>query len=278
MASRAEQKAAARAAREAKQRELKAAQARRTRLMWLGGILGAAIVALVVVIVASSSNGGGSSSTHVSNSAKAAAQATVDSTLTGIPQHGNVLGNPNAKVTITEYGDLVCPTCDDFALTSEPQIIQDLVRTGKAKLVFRGFETASGTANGSQYVNTQVAARSAGLQNKEWNYVLTLYQEQPHTINGTPAEQVSYVNTNYLQDRAAQIKGLNLAQWQAHLTDPTLINQVHADGQAGLAAGVTGTPAIFVTGPKGTVYYDQNNTQSAVPSEQQIAQLVSQQS
>jgi protein-disulfide isomerase len=275
MASRAEQKAAARAAREAKQRELKAAQARRTRLYWLGGIIGAAVVALVVVIVASSSNGSGGG-THVSNSAKLAAQTTVASTLAGIPQHGNVLGNPNAPITITEYGDLVCPVCRDFATTSEPQLIDSLVKTGKAKLVFRGMETASGTANGSQYVNTQVAAHSAGLQNKEWNDVLLTYQEQPQTINGTPAEEVSYVNMNYLQGLAQQVKGLNLANWQAHMTDPALINQVHADEQAAHAAGATGTPAIYVKGPKGTVMYNQNNTLSAVPSEQQIQQLVNQ--
>jgi protein-disulfide isomerase len=275
MASRAEQKAAARAAREAKQRELKAAHARRTRLYWLGGILGAAVVALVVVIIASSSNGSGGG-THVSNSAKLAAQATVASTLAGIPQHGNVLGKQNAPVTITEYGDLVCPTCRDFAVTSEPQIIDSLVKTGKAKLAYRAMETASGTANGSQFVNTQVGASSAGLQNKEWNDVLLTYQEQPQTINGTPAEEVPYVNMNYLQDRASQIKGLNLTQWQAHMTDPALINKVHADLQAAQAAGATGTPAIYVTGPKGTVMYNQNNTLSAVPTEQQIQQIVSQ--
>ncbi|HEY2570081.1 MAG TPA: thioredoxin domain-containing protein, partial [Solirubrobacteraceae bacterium] len=232
--------------------------------------------ALVVVIVASSSNGGGS--THVSNSQKTQAQATVASTLAGIPQHNNVLGNPNAPVTITEYGDLVCPICRDFATTSEPQIIDSLVKTGKAKLVFRGMETASGTANGSQYVNTQVAARSAGLQNKEWDYVLLTYQEQPQTINGTAAEQVSYVNQTYLQNLAKQVKGLNLAQWQGHMTDQTLVNAVNADGQAAQAAGATGTPAIYVKGPKGTVMYNQNNTLSAVPTEQQIQQLVSQQS
>jgi protein-disulfide isomerase len=253
MASRAEQKALARAAREAKQRELSAAQARRLRLLWLGGMLAVAVIALVVVIVASSSGGGKAGTVHVSKSAQSAAIATVDAMLAGIPQHGNVLGNPNAPVTITEYGDLVCPTCDDFALTSEPQIIAALVKTGKAKFVFRGFETASGYANGGQYVNTQVAARSAGLQGKEWNYVLLTYQEQPQTINGQHAEDVAYVTSLYLQNLAQQIRGLNLATWQANLVNNTLINDVKADGNAALAAGATGTPAVYVHGPKGTV-------------------------
>ena len=79
-----------------------------------------------------------------------------------------------------------------------------------------------------------------------------------------------------MQDLAQQVKGLNLANWQSHMTDPALISAVHADGRAAQAAGATGTPAIYVTGPKGTVMYNQNNTLSAVPTEQQIQQLVSQ--
>ena len=117
MASRAEQKAAARKAREAKQQELHAAATRRQRLLWLGGIVGVAVIALVVVVIASS-NGGGSGPVHHSNSQTATAVAAVNQELHGIPQSGNTLGNPKAPVTITEYGDLVCPTCDDFALTS----------------------------------------------------------------------------------------------------------------------------------------------------------------
>jgi protein-disulfide isomerase len=210
---------------------------------------------------------------HLSKTAKASAVATVTAELAGIPQHGNVLGDPKAPVTITEYGDLVCPVCDEFALTSEPQVIADLVKTGKAKLVYRGLETASGDANGSQYVNTQVAARSAGLQGLEWNYVLLMYQEQPQTIGGKDAELVSYINMTYLQNIAKQLKGLNLIQWQAHMTDSTLISDVNGDYNAARAAGATGTPTVIVTGP-GT--NQPLTAQEAVPSESQIAALVQQ--
>ena len=104
--------------------------------------------------------------TQVSKSAKASAIATVDSTLAGIPQSGNVLGNPNAPVTITEYGDLVCPTCAAFAhrrpsRRSSPA----LVKTGKAKLVYRAFETASAYANAEpvrQHAGRRARGRAAG--------------------------------------------------------------------------------------------------------------------
>jgi protein-disulfide isomerase len=271
MASRAEQKAAARAAREAKQQELRAAATRRQRLMALGGMLTVAVVALIVVIVVSTGGGAAKNVVKVPKSAQSAALAAVNATLAGIPQSGNVLGNPKAPVTITEYGDLVCPTCADFAVTTEPQIIDALVRTGKAKLVYRAFETASGTANGSEFINTQVAARAAGLQGKEWNYILLTYEEQPATINGTPAEEVAYVNTAYLQSRAAQIKGLNLVKWQAHTTASPLVSAVKSDETAALSTGAKGTPAVYISGPKGTVMDPE-----VVPSLAKVEQLVAQ--
>ena len=267
MASRTEQKAAARAAREAKQQQLNAEAARRRRLYTLGGALGAAIAALIVIIIVSSSGGKGTAP-----KTSPAAVALVKRQLAGIPESGNVLGNPNAKVTITEYGDLVCPVCASFALTSEADLIAAEVKTGVAKLVYRGFETASGTANNSEYVNTQVAARAAGLQHRAWFYILLAYQVQPQTINGAPAETVSYINSAYLQGLAAKVPGLNLAQWQANLVNNKLKAAVNADGQAALAAGATGTPTIIVQGPKGTVK-DPNAVPTLAQLQADIAQV-----
>jgi len=271
MASRAEQKAAARAARETRQMEIKMAAARRTRLMLTAGIIGAAIIALVVAIVVSS-NGAHKTNTKINASTKAAAQRIVASEIAGIPQSGNVLGKASAPITLVEYGDLVCPICRDFAVTTEPGIITSLVKTGKAKLEFRGFETASQTANASEYPATQIAARSAGLQNREWTYILTMYRDQPQTLNGQPAEEVSYITPKYLQDIAAQVPGLNLVKWQANLGSQTLANDVTVDGQAALASGAQGTPAVTVTGPKGTAL-DQESIPTVTGLESTIAQV-----
>src|SRR5450631_1457837 len=140
MASRAEQKAALRAAREARQKELTAAQTRRKRMYSLGALLAGVLVALVVVIVA---GGGSSSPTHTTN--PKTAKAAVVTLLKGIPQNGNTLGKPSAPVTVTEYGDLVCPICQQFTFTSAQQLIDHEIRAGKVKFVFRGLETASST-------------------------------------------------------------------------------------------------------------------------------------
>jgi protein-disulfide isomerase len=223
------------------------------------------IVAAVVLIVVSSSNNGGSAASVLSPKKNeeyytpAQAKADAEQLLNGIPENGNTLGDPNAPVTITEFGDLVCSTCDYFAVSSEPLLIADDVRDGKVKLEYRAAETSSAYANGSEFVNTQVAARAAGLQDKEWYFLIILYDEQPHLINGKAAELEKYVTTAYLQNRAAQVPGLNLIKWQENLVNPTLIGDVHADLKAGNQLGVDSTPTVFVKGPKGDIQWDKGS-------------------
>jgi len=247
------------------------------------------VIAAIVVVVVVSSSGNGSlkalTDKSLSNTAvdgaqysEKAAVADVKHLLDGIPESANTLGKPTAPVTITEYGDLVCPTCAYFALTSEPQLISSEVRTGKVQLQFRGSESASRTANNSEYPATQVAARAAGLQGKEWYYIMLTYDEQPATINGQPAEDVSYVNSTLLARRAEQVPGLHLKAWQTALGSPALKQYVTGDIAAARQQGVTGTPTIFISGPKGTVEYDKNNNSptGAVPTLAELQSLITQ--
>jgi protein-disulfide isomerase len=261
VASRKQQKEDARAQREQLHAQMKASQTRRNRMLTLGGVVGAAIIVAAVFVLASSggSGGGGATGKFVSAYTHPKAIADIKSLLDGIPQGtDDSLGNPSAPVTVTEYGDLVCPTCDAFALSSEKQLITSEVRTGKVRLVFRGLETASGTANGSEYVPSQVAARSAAQQKLGWDYIMLAYDEQPSTVGGKDAELTSYVSAKYLKGLAAQVPGLNLVKWQADLSNKTLAGEVSGDNAAATAAGVTGTPTLFVSGPKGTVAANTN--------------------
>jgi protein-disulfide isomerase len=283
VASRKEQKEAARRQREQLHAQLKASQQKRVRVWVLGGVLAGAIVVAAVFVIASSKSGAGSKSGfnglsgatfHFKTKAEAKADAT--SLLKGIPQTGNVLGNPDAPITITEFGDLVCSTCDDFALTSEAQLITADVATGKVKLVYRADDTASSYANASEFAATQIAARSAGLQHLEWDYILLDYSEQPISVHGKAEELAPYISTGYIQDLAKQIPGLDFAQWQQGLTDPALAQDVTADVNAANNLAPNGTPAIYVKGPKGNVLYDQNNELSAVPTLAQLQALIAQ--
>jgi protein-disulfide isomerase len=243
MASRKEQKEAARQRRLAEE-QARAERARRDRrLRMLGGTVVGAI-AVVAVLIAISSGGGGSSAAVKPDSAAAKkAQSTVNTLLTGIPQQGNTLGSKSAKVTVTEYGDLVCPVCKSFALGAENQLISHDVRSGKVKVVYKALETASQTANNSMFVPSQTAMLAAGNQKKAWNYIELFYHEQGD-------ETSSYVTDNYLGGLAKQVTGLNFIQWDSDRSASNLQTQVTADTTAAAAAGYNSTPTILVSGPK----------------------------
>jgi protein-disulfide isomerase len=146
---------------------------------------------------------------------------------------------------VTEFGDLECPVCKDFALGGENQLIANDVRSGKVQLIYKSLCTA--TCNGpnqSWFPAQQAAAIAAGLQARAWYYIELFYHEQQD-------ETSAYVNDNFLNALAKQVQGLNYAKWASDRTSSTLTAQVTADQQQAAAQGYNATPTLIVQGPKG---------------------------
>jgi protein-disulfide isomerase len=243
MASRAAQKQQARERRLAEEQARSERARRERRLRMLGGVV-LLVVAVVAVAIAISS--GGSSAPKTSGSSGSKAASTVDGLLAGIPQSGSTLGSPNAKVTVTEFGDLKCPVCKDFALGPESQIISNDVKSGKVKLVYRSLCTA--TCAGPQpsvFATQQAAAIAAGLQGKEWYYIELFYHLQGD-------ETTSYVNSGFLDGLAKLVPGLDYNKWALDFGQSSLKAQVTADQNFATSKGYNSTPTLVVQGPKGT--------------------------
>ena len=87
-------------------------------------------------------------------------------------------------MTITEYGDLRCPVCRTFDNEVVPTLVEDLVRTGKAKLRFKTWPIL-----GPNSVTAAQAAYAAREQNALWRYAALTYLNQgDETVNWfTPA-------------------------------------------------------------------------------------------
>jgi len=263
MASRTKQKEEARARRLAEE-QARAEKARRDRRLRtvIGIVLGAVIVVAVLVVINSGGNKGGiktgTEATQTSNA--------VEQMFAGIPQSGATLGNPKAPVTMTYFGDYECPVCQAFTLQGGfPQLVQNEVRQGKVKVVYKSYCTA--TCNGpnpSIFPTQQVAGLAAGKQSKFWQYTELFYREQGQ-------EDTGYVNENYLTSLARQVTGLNLTTWQSDRNDPTLTAQVSSDQTDAKTIGVSGTPTLIFQGPKG-----QTAPSAAVPSYAQLQQAIKQ--
>ena len=263
MASRTKQKEEARARRLEEERA-RAEKARRDRrLRTVGGIVVGAIIVVAALVIINS--GGKKGGIKTGTEATATANA-VDQMFAGIPQSGATLGNANAPVTMTYFGDYECPVCQAFTLQGGfPQLVQNEVRQGKVKVVYKSFCTA--TCNGpnpSVFPTQQVAGLAAGKQNKFWQYTELFYREQGQ-------EDTGYVNEAYLTALARQITGLNLATWQSDRNDSTLTAQVSSDQTDAKNIGVSGTPTLIFQGPKG-----QAAPNAAVPSYAQLQQAIKQ--
>jgi protein-disulfide isomerase len=258
MASRTKQKEEARARRLAEERARAERARRQRRLQMVFGTVVAAVVIVVAAIVISSGGSGGKAPSAPTSSAGKAAATRVDSLLAGIPESGNTLGSPSAKITVTEFGDLECSICDEFALPTnlstaeggagsgyENQLISQYVRTGKVKLVYRSLETASSESPiANVFPTQQAAAVAAGFQNKEWYYVELFYNQQGE-------EGTAYVTTSYLNGLASQVPGLNIAEWSSDRLSSRALSVVQSDESAASSSGFNSTPTIVVQGPKG---------------------------
>jgi protein-disulfide isomerase len=263
MASRTKQKEEARARRLAEERA-RAEKARRDRrIRTVGGIvLGAVIVVAVLIVVNSGGNKGG-----IKTGTEATATATaVDQMFAGIPQSGATLGNANAPVTMTYFGDYQCPVCAAFTLQGGfPQLVSNEVRQGKVKVVYKSFCTATcNSSNPTIFPTQQVAGLAAGKQKKFWQYTELFYREQGQEGSG-------YVNEAYLTALARQVIGLNLTTWQSDRNDASLTSQITSDQTDAKNSGVSGTPTLIFQGPKG-----QAAPSASVPTYAQLQQAITQ--
>ena len=87
-------------------------------------------------------------------------------------QNGSpILGNPDAPITILEWGDYQCTYCYKFHQETLDKIKMQYIETGKVKLVFKDFPL-----NGPDSILAAEAAFCANDQNKYWKFHDELYK------------------------------------------------------------------------------------------------------
>jgi protein-disulfide isomerase len=238
MASRKEQKEQLRAQRVAREQEEQAA-ARRRRLIQYGALAGLlAIVVVAALIIVSQNNSSDSSGAGAGGDV--ADVSLVQDQLKGIPQSGLVLGDPRAKVSVIEFGDLQCPVCKEFSFQVAPDIISQIVRPGDAKYEFRPWDII-----GPQSPIASRAAYAAGEQGSGWNFIELFYRNQ-----GT--ENSGYVTDSFLTSIAngAGVKDMN--KWNSDRNDNSKWDPLlQKNDSEAKSLGFTGTPSILVEGPGG---------------------------
>lgn len=149
-----------------------------------------------------------------------------------------ILGDAKAPVTLFEFADYQCPFCARFFEQAEPSIIDQYVKTGKVKMVYRDFAFL-----GPESLAAASAAHCAADQSKFWEYHNALFN--------TEIKDSKENNGNLTQDLFVKLaSGLNMntAQFTACLTSKKYDAAVlKSRDDAGLY-GVNSTPTTFING------------------------------
>ncbi len=199
-------------------------------------IIGAIVAAVVVVgvLVGVSLLGSDDGPSSIENVEEVQAE------FEGVPSSGATIGRPGAPVEIIEYGDISCPVCKDASETSIPQVIDEFVRSGEAKMTFKPIAFISRSSE-----RGALGAEAAAMQDKMWEFVTLLYANQ-----GPESEQ-DWLTDDLLEEAAADL-GMDVEKFMADYEGDAVASEFFARSDEATADKVTGTPFFVVNGPNGS--------------------------
>ncbi len=155
----------------------------------------------------------------------------------------NTEGNPNAPVKLTIFSDFQCPFCKEWWSTTEAQVEDAYVKTGKVYFVYRSagnWVSRNAGDGGTESQDSAMAAYCAADQNKFWEMHDALF------ANNRDLEESGSFTIKRLQVIAQSI-GLNMSEYNSCMSSQKYLNQVNQDFQDATTAGITGTPFFVVS-------------------------------
>lgn len=141
------------------------------------------------------------------------------------------IGNKDAPVTIIAFEDFECPFCERFSQQTLPLIIDEFVKTGQVRLVWKDFPLSIH----SNAQKAHEAARCAWEQDKFWEYHDALFNNQ----NGLSAKNLKQYARNL---------GLNESQFTSCLDSGKYTALIREKISEGTSVGVSGTPSFLING------------------------------
>jgi protein-disulfide isomerase len=193
--------------------------------MWwaVGGVIVAAVVIGVLV--------------QQSRSTTANAKVVKPASAVG-PNGGVLVGDPNAPVTITEFGDFQCPVCRELQQLWEPTL-QQLIQQGSVKFEFVGLQFLDqGTTESLRSAAAGVCAADA---NKFLDYYTALY-------NGQSREENSGFLTNAQLEKFGRSAGIEDSAFDRCVSSGRYIGWVGKNTDATTQRGITSTPTVLLNG------------------------------
>ncbi len=177
------------------------------------------------------------------------ASSDVDKLLAGIPQDGDVLGEPDAPVTLVEFADLQCPACQQASEEIIPDVINGPVKDGTAKYEFNNWAIL-----GPDSVTAAKAALAAQEQDLLQQFVENFYANQG-------LENSGYVTDDFLRDIAEKAGIPDLEKWEADRDLPKWDEVLLEVDNEAIDSNFSGTPSFAIRNEDGSL--EQINAGSA---------------
>lgn len=149
-------------------------------------------------------------------------------------------GDPDAPVTIMDFSDYQCPSCQAFATQAKPFLEDPYIREGHVRFVYYDFPLMSIHAHAFFAAR---AARCAGDQDAYWPFHDELFRRQSEWAR--QADPFSAF-VGYAGDL-----GLDRSAFRSCLGSDRHADVVTANLRLGEQLGVTGTPTLFVSTGEG---------------------------
>ena len=151
-----------------------------------------------------------------------------------------ILGNPDAPITLVEFGDYQCHYCNVFFQSIEKDIIKNYVETGKVKMIFKDYNII-----GPDSVKASQGAHCANEQGLFWEYHDILYSNWTGENNG-------WASGTNLANFAQEID-LNMNDWSECMIKQKHSQIILRSNDDAKTLELTGTPAFFVINSNGEV-------------------------
>ena len=180
------------------------------------------------------------------------------STIVGkTPEGGFVMGNPNAKVKLVEFGSLTCPHCAEFEHQGAKPLIDNYVKKGLVSWEFRNFvrDPFDMTATLLSRCSGEAAffglTRNLFADQRDW--VGKLQAADPATLqslqNMPPAQQFNTIADLSGLKQYASMRGVPRAKADQCLGNEAEINQlVQMNSDAATTYNIPGTPSFLING------------------------------
>ena len=155
-------------------------------------------------------------------------------TISKLTDNGSpIMGDPDAPITILEWGDYQCTFCYKFHQDTLDIINEEFIKSGKVKVIFKDFPL-----NGPDSKLAAESSYCAHDQGKYWEYHDQLYENWA-------GERTGWITREALSEFAKSIN-LDTAEFNKCLNESKHENKINSIYEFGKQIGIDATPSFLV--------------------------------